>query len=201
MGDQFIEAINSAIDKVISGFQNNPSNYWNERDIHWNLFRYLKQQKVFQREHVTELIRAEFPTCRTYEGWRQARGHYDLVVLDPTSLANMSERVMSDWGPWREYLEQTQVLIAVEVKIWWYRWGDIGQRIEWDIKKLTDSRNKVRHPYYLNFIHIKSGQAEYYQKLRKHLEEQVKKYPKLKVLCVPSDPKINPQNGNWISAP
>ena len=205
MEGQFIEAINSAIKKVISDFQGNPSNYWNERDIHWNLFHYLKQQQVFQQGHafqqgrVTELIRAEFPTRGTYGEQRQARGHYDLVVLDPASLANMDERAMSDWGPWGEYLTQAQVLIAVEVKVWWYRWRDIGQRIGWDIEKLTDSRNKVRHPYYLNFIHLKFGQAEYYQRLCQHLEGQGKKFPQLKILCVPSDPKIQSRGGNWIS--
>ena len=107
----------------------------------------------------------------------------------------MDERAMSAWSPWGDYLKLVKVLIAVEVKVWWYRWGDIGQRIGWDIEKLTDSQNVVKHPYLLNFVHLKFGRPEmgkYYHKLRKYLEEQAKKYPKLKILCVPSDPKIQP---------
>ncbi len=62
MEEQFIEAVNKAIGQVVLDFQGDPTRYWNERDIHWSLFHYLKQQEIFQQNYITELIRAEFPT-------------------------------------------------------------------------------------------------------------------------------------------
>ena len=47
MEEQFIEAVDKAIEQVVLDFQGNPSRYWNERDIHWNLFHHLKQQGLF----------------------------------------------------------------------------------------------------------------------------------------------------------
>ena len=64
MDEQFIEATKEAINQVVSAFQSEPDRFWNERDIHWSLFYYLKQQAVFQRRYAAELIRAEFPTLR-----------------------------------------------------------------------------------------------------------------------------------------
>ena len=75
MDEQFVEATERAIDQLISDFQTEPNRVWNERDIHWSLFCYLKQQEVFQRHYVTELIRAEFPTLGKYgkEGKTRSR--------------------------------------------------------------------------------------------------------------------------------
>ncbi len=206
MEEQFIEAVDKAIGQVVLDFQDNPTRYWNERDIHWNLFRYLKQQEIFQQNYITELIRAEFPTRKKYreEGGKPARGHYDLVVLEPESLAAPAVCEMPPWAPWDEYLLQVKVMIAVEVKMWVDRWSNIQERIGWDIQKLTDQENAVEHPYFLNFVQLdfsRPQMKDYYHKLRNHLIEQANQWPQLKILCVPSDVKIQPQSNNWICAP
>ncbi len=206
MEEQFIKAVDKAIGQVVLDFQDDPTRYWNERDIHWNLFHYLKQQEIFQKNYITELIRAEFPTRVEYRevDGKPARGHYDLVILEPDSLAAPAVCEMSPWAPWDKYLELVKVVGAVEVKMWWYRWSDFQQRVGWDIQKLTDSQNAVKYPYLLNFVQLdfsRPQMKDYYHKLRKHLIEQAKRWPKLKILCVPSDVDIQPPSDNWISAP
>lgn len=203
MEGQFIEAVDKVIEQVINDFRGDEAGHWSEREIHWALFRYLKQQDVFQRSDKTELIRAEFPTRATYEDRKPARGHYDLVVLEPASLDNPALSEMSPLDSGDKYLELVKVVIAIEVRAWWYRWKDFKQRIDWDIEKLVDSRNAVKYPYSLNFVLLdfnRQGVADYYHELREYLAEQAKKYPKLKILCLPSDPKIQPESDNWISA-
>ena len=204
MEEQFIEAVDKAIGQVVLDFQDDPTRYWNERDIHWNLFHYLKQQGIFQKNYITELIRAEFPTRAKYGGRKPARGHYDLVVLAPASLAAPAVCEMSPWAPWGEYLELVKVVGAVEVKMWWYRWSDFQRRVGWDIEKLMDSQNAVKYPYHLNFVQLdfsRPQMKDYYHKLRKHLMEETKRWPKLKILCVPSNVDIQSPSDNWISAP
>ena len=41
-----ITTIEKAIAEVAKNFQNNPDRFWNERDMHWSLFYYLKQAQV-----------------------------------------------------------------------------------------------------------------------------------------------------------
>ena len=206
MEAQFIEAVDKAIGQVVLDFQGDPTRYWNERDIHWKLFHYLKQQGIFQKSYITELIRAEFPTCAEYRevDGKPARGHYDLVVLESDSLAAPAVREMAPWAPWGEYLSQVEVLVAVEVKMWVDRWSDTqrDERVGWDILKLTDTRNAVRRPYLLNFVQLdfrRPQMKEYYHKLRKHLIEQLEQWSQLKILCVPSNVDIQSPNDNWIS--
>lgn len=201
MDEQFLEATERAIDQVVSDFQNEPNKFWNERDIHWSLFYYLKQQEVFQRHYATELIRAEFPTLGKYgkEG-KEARGHFDLVILDPASVATDTVRKLPSWTPWDDYLPLVKVLVAVEVKTWVDRLR--FDRTKWDIQKLVDSENKVKYSYFLNFVQLNWEKIEmkaYYQKLQRYLSTKTK--PKLKVLCVPNDITIQAgQADNWISA-
>ncbi len=204
MEAQFIEAVDKAIGQVVFDFQGDPTRYWNERDIHWNLFHYLKQQGIFQKNYITELIRAEFPTRVEYRevDRKPARGHYDLVVLEPASLAAPAVCEMAPWAPWDEYLPLVKVLVAVEVKIWLDRWSDIQQRISWDVQKLTEPQNAVKYPYFLNFVQLdfrRKQMRDYYFELRNHLIEQAKQWPQLKILCVPSDVEIQPPSDNWIS--
>ncbi|MBA7698772.1 hypothetical protein ES703_107454 [subsurface metagenome] len=104
---------------------------------------------------------------------------------------------------WDEYLPLVKVVVAVEAKMWWYRRKDFQQIVGWDIQKLTDSQNTVEHPYLLNFVQLdfsRQQMKDYCHRLRKHLVEQVKQYPKLKILCVPIDADVQPQSDNWISA-
>ncbi len=209
MEEQFIEAVAKVIKQVVFDFQRDPSRHMNERDIHWNLFHCLKQQGVFQQNCVTELIHAEFPTRAKYKGGegRSARGHYDLVALDPVSLNAPAVREMSPWDPWDKYLPLVKVVVAVEAKMWWYRRKDFQKIVCWDIQKLTDSQNAVGCPYFLNFVHLnfrgrqKTKVKEYYHGLRKYLVEQAKQHPQLRILYVPSDADIQPQSDNWISTP
>ena len=199
MGKQFVEATESAINQVVSDFQNEPDRFWNERDVHWSLFYYLKQQHVFQRRYAAELIRAELPTLGKYgkEG-RLARGHFDLVILDPDSVAAEAVRNLKPWTDWDVYLPLVRVLIAVEVKTWVDRLR--FDRANWDIRKLMDPENKVGHPYFLNFVQLnweKTEMKAYYQKLRRYLSGKPKS--KLKILCVPNEIAIQPSHAdNWI---
>jgi len=85
MGDRFVEATETAIAKLVADFQGYPSRSWNERDLHWSLFYYLEQQGVIQEVYTTQLIRAEFPTLKKFGTKSPARGHYDLVILEPES--------------------------------------------------------------------------------------------------------------------
>ncbi len=206
MKEQFIEAVDKAIEHVVFDFQRDPSRHMNERDIHWNLFNCLKQQGVFQQNYVAELVHAEFPTRAEYkEGEsRSARGHYDLVVLEPGSLDAPAVREMSLWAPWRKYLPLVGVVVAVEAKLWWYRRKDFQQIVGWDIRKLTDLQNAVGCPYFLNFVHLNFSRPQmkkYFLELREYLMAQNKQWPDLKILCVPSDADIQPQSDNWISTP
>ena len=208
MEEQLIEAVNKAIGQLVLDFQGDPTRYWNERDIHWNLFHCLKQQGIFQQGYVTELIRAEFPTRKKYreEDGKPARGHYDLVVLAPEPFATKALQEMPSWAPWDKYLPLVQIMAAVEVKMWVDRWSDTqrDERVGWDILKLTDPGNAVEHAYLLNFVQLdfsRPQMKDYYHKLRKHLIEQAKHQLKLKILCVPSDCGIQLPSDNWISAP
>jgi hypothetical protein len=204
MEEQFIEAVDKVIEQVILDFRGDPAGHFSEREIHWALFRYLKQEEVFQRSNKSELIRAEFPTRATYGERKPARGHYDLVVLEPASLDNPALSEISPLDSSDRYLELVKIMIAIEVKAWWYRWKDFQQKIDWDIEKLVDSRNGAKYLYSLNFVLLdfsRQGVADYYRELREYLAEQAKKYPKLKILCLPSDPKIQPESDNWISVP
>ena len=107
----------------------------------------------------------------------------------------MSQR-QAHWG---EYLPQVKVVVAVEVEMWLVRWSDFQQRVGWDIRKRTDPQNVVAPSYFLNFVQLKNDYENYYRKLREYLVKQAKGYPQLKILCVPSEPKSQPQSKNWIS--
>ena len=110
MRKEFVEAIERAITHLVTDFQGQTTRFWNERDMHWYLFHHLKQDPVFMRDYGTELIRAEFPTRAVYiERKVGARGHYDLVILDPTSL---SSTPISKLPPARPQKESNPVVSA-----------------------------------------------------------------------------------------
>jgi len=199
MDEQFLEATERAIDQVVSDFQSEPNRFWNERDVHWSLFYYLKQQEIFQRHYATELIRAEFPTLGKYgkEG-KEARGHFDLVILDPALVAADAVHKLPPWAPWDDYLPLVKVLVALEVKTWVDRLR--FDRTKWDIQKLVDPVNQVEYRYFLNFVQLnweKTEMKAYYQKLRRHLSTNIR--PKLKILCISNDIAVQPRKAdNWI---
>jgi len=202
LDEQLLEATERAINQVITDFQNEPDRFWNERDIHWSLFYYLKQQDVFQRRYATELIRAEFPTLGKYgKESRKNRGNFDLVILDPASVATEAVRNLKPWADWDIYLPLVRVLVAIEIKSWVSRTR--FDRTNWDIQKLVDPVNKVEYRYFLNFVQLnwkKTEMKAYYQKLRRHLSTNIR--PKLKILCIPNDIAVQPsQADNWILPP
>jgi hypothetical protein len=199
---QFTEAIEKAIHQLVAEFQGNPRRFFNERDLHWSLYHYLRQQDIFQGQEATDLIRAEFPTRKVYEGRRPARGHFDLVVLEPNLLADPRVANMAPWDPWKPFLELVEVLIAVEVKMWVERSSDkqMNEKIDWDIKKLTDEENAVKHAYLLNFVQLDFSRPimkRFYLNLCEHLKLQAKQGPK--ILCVPSDITMQPASESWVS--
>jgi len=193
--------VERAISQVVADFQNNPKRFWNERDIHWSLFHYLKHQRVSEEAYPTELIRAEFPTRKVFPGEKPARGHYDLVILDAESYSKPEVKNMKAQASWKEYLELVQIAVATEVKLWLNRLSpeNMANRVDWDITKLTDKPNNVQNAYFLNFVQLnfKSDyMMQYYQELRDYLT--TKKQPGLSILCIPSDPEVQSASNNWL---
>lgn len=198
MEKEFVEAINRAISRLIADFQGQPGRFWNERDMHWYLFHHLKEDPVFMHDYEAELIRAEFPTRAKYP---DRRGLYDLVILDPTSLTSPPTSKLPPWAPWDEFLPLAEVVVAVEVKTWVDRTTDIAEKVDWDIEKLTDARNALRHAYFLNFVQLDFSwelMRDFYQNLREYLMGKAR-WPKLRILCVPHDKGIQPDpREDWI---
>ncbi len=194
MKERLAKAIEKAIDQLVSDFQNRPDRYWNERDLHWILYYRLREERVFKENDPFGLIRAEFPTLKKYNG----RGHYDLAILDPLSFYSEDVAKLTIDASWDEFLSKVRVLFALELKLWQDR--SMGDKVEWDIEKLTDAENKVVHPYFLNFVQLKFDKPEmrrFYEELRERLASLASK--SLRILCVPNDVKIqsNP-NQNWL---
>jgi hypothetical protein len=202
MKEIFVKAIEQAIEKVISDFQNNPNRYWNERDIHWNLFYYLKQEQVVQENYVTELIRAEFPTLKKFGKGDSDRGHYDLVILDSNSYHARSVQLMGAQSPWQPFLEHIELSVAIEIKLWLAKWSNLEERAKWDIQKLTEKPNNIVNAFFLNFAQLDFSRKDtqlYFEKLRNHLVRYKQRWPNLKILCVPSDKSIlHYSRQNWL---
>ncbi len=203
MEEQFVEAAERVIARLVVDFQLQSTRFWNERDIHWYLFHHLKQDPVFLYDYGTEAIRAEFPTRRVYtEEARLARGHYDLVVLDPISVTSPPVSQLPPWASWDEYLPHVIVLVAIEVKTWVDRTTNIPEKVDWDIDKLTDPSNGVSHGYFLNFVQLdfsRRQMLDFYRDLREYLTEKARKWPKLGILCIPHDKGIQPDSKqDWI---
>jgi hypothetical protein len=205
MQEEFVEAIDRAISQLITDFQGQSNRFWNERDIHWYLFHYLKQDRVFLHDYGIELIRAEFPTRAMYREEKQktpSRRQYDLVVLDPTSLTSSPINELPPWASWEECLPYMRLLVAVEVKTWVDRTTDIAGKVDRDIEKLTDPQNAVGHARFLNFVQLDfrlQQMRDFYQSLREYLMEKARSYTGLRILCVPYDKEIQPDPGqNWI---
>jgi len=75
----------------------------------------------------------------------------------------------------------------------------MADRVDWDITKLTDKPNNVQNAYFLNFVQLnfKSDyMMQYYQELRDYLT--TKKRAGLRILFIPSDPKIQSVSANWL---
>jgi len=196
-------AVNKAIDSVIYDFQSNSDRFWNERDMHWSFFHYIKQEKVVQEAYPTQLIRAEFPTLKVFLGNKPARGHYDLVILDTESYFNPDVQEMGAQAPWQGYLDSVQISVAMEIKLWLNRLQPeaMKERADWDIQKLTDTPNKIQTAYFLNFVQLdfqRDHNKTYYKQLREYLAKQKKNWSNLDILCVPSNPQMQNSKINWI---
>lgn len=192
--------VKKAISSVIKDFQNNPERFWNERDIHWSLFHYLKQQQIVNETYPTELIRAEFPTLNKFP---KDRGHYDLVILNAESYFKSEVQKMKAQTTWEEYLKLIQLDMAVEIKLWLNRRKpeNMKELVDWDIQKLTAKPNNVQSTYFLNFVQFNSQNKymmTYYQQLRDYLIVQKKSHKNLNILCVPSQSKLQNSKDNWL---
>ena len=193
-------AVKKAIAQVISVFQANRERFWNERDIHWSLFYYLKLGKVSEEAYPTELIRAEFPTLKVFDG---ARGHYDLVIINEESYHKTEVQNMKAQSPWKDNLPLIELDVAIEIKLWLSRLQPkaMMERADWDIQKLTDTPTNIQSAYFLNFVQLDFSRdiyRNYYQQLSDHLFDQKSKHPNLNILCVPSDLKIQSSIKNWL---
>ncbi len=195
--------IEEVIKKVISDFQTNPERFWNERDIHWSLFYYLKQAQISGEVYPTQLIRAEFPTLKVFSGNRPARGHYDLVIINEESYNKPEVQNMKAQASWEDYLPLIKIDVAIEIKLWLNRLqiNAMKERAGWDIQKLTDTPNNIQNAYFLNFVQLDFKRVQnrmYYQQLRNYLREQKRKHTELNILCVTSDPQFQSTSQNWL---
>ena len=207
MERDFLEALDRAIAHVVADFQSQPPKFWNERDIHWYLFHYLKQDPVFLKDYGAEPIRAEFPTRALYKEKDQkaaSRGQYDMVILDPASVMARAND-LHPWAEWSDCLPHMQVVVAVEVKTWTDRSTNIGSKVKWDVEKLTDSRNAIGNAFFLNFVQLDFGNQymrDFYRTLRQHLAREAGHHRDLRILCVPHDTNMEPDSSkNWVSPP
>lgn len=201
MEKQVIEATERVIARVVKDFQSNPARYWNERDLHWSLFYYLKKEGRIQEKYTTEIIRAEFPTLKTFGTENPARGHFDLAILDHQSYRSPAVQNMSLNAPWQDFLELIKITVAIEIKLWLAKLRrDIA---DWDIKKLTEKPNNILNAYFLNFVQLDFSRLhskKRYEELREYLRQKKRQHSRLKILCVPSDPKIQSDSSeNWIT--
>ena len=199
--NQVTSLVEKAVSQVVADFQNDPERFWNEREIHWSIFYYLKHQRVSEEAYPTELVRAEFPTRKVFPGKKPARGHYDLVILDAESYYKPEVQNMKAQAPWQEFLELVEIAVAIEVKLWLNRLRpeNMAERVDWDIRKLTEKPNNVQNAYFLNFVQLnfKSDyMMQYYRELRDYLT--TKKQPGLSILCTPSQPRVQSASDNWL---
>lgn len=195
-------AIENAVSKIVIDFQSDANRFWNERDIHWSLFHYLKQEPECNEKYPTQILRAELPTLKVFEGVKPARGHYDLVVLDSDSYLRRDVQEMKAQASWQEFLESIQIAAAIEIKLWLNRMKreNMEERINWDIRKLTDKPNNIENAYFLNFVQLdfKRPHVEtFYNELREYLA--ARKCLGLNILCAPSDNLFQPDHkDDWL---
>ena len=195
--------LENAISYLVDDFQKYPDRFWNERDIHWSLFHYLKQQQIVNEAYPTELIRAEFPTLKVFPGKKPARGHYDLVIINTESYNKPEVKNMKAQASWDDYLSLIELDVAIEIKLWLNRLQPqaMKERADWDIQKLTDEAKNVKNAYFLNFVQLdfkRNIYEEYYQQLRDYLLQQKKQFQNLNILCVPSDSQMHSNLANWL---
>lgn len=193
--------VKNAISHVVTDFQTYPERFWNERDIHWSLFYYIKREKAIKETYPTELIRAEFPTLKVFPGNKPARGHYDLVIINAESASKPEVQNMKAQASWDDYLSLIELDVAIEIKLWLNRLRSeaMKERVDWDIQKLTDEAKNMKNAYFLNFVQLdfqRDIYKTYYQQLREYLSKQKK--PGLNILCVPSDSRVQNNTANWL---
>ena len=199
MENQFVGVAERAIGELVATFQAKPGRYWNERDLHWIL--YSNMRKIITEHNALELIRAEFPTINKYP---TARGYYDLVILDPISYYSEDVQKISMDADWDEFLPKLSILISIEIKLWQAKlsWKKVDEYIDPDIQKLTDTENKVVHPYFLNFVQLdfekKDVMKKYYIEFRQHIANLRSQWSNVRTLCVPNKIEIQPASENWL---
>jgi hypothetical protein len=204
MSDAVQAALQNAISNVVDDFQTDGERFWEERDIHWSLFHYLKQEPTCGEDYPTQLIRAEFPTLKRFGSTKPTRGHYDLVILDANTYFSPEIQAMRAQDSWGEFLSKIEIAIAIEIKLWLTRSAaeNMANRVIWDIRKLTEKPNKVHNAYFLNFVQLDfefDRMKKFYEQLRDYLSAQKSKIPLLKILCVPSTNSVQPDpRRNWL---
>ena len=200
MNKEIVKAVEEAVNLIVADFQNNTTRFWNERDIHWGLFYYLKKENVVPEKYPGELIRAEFPTLNRFGNKETFRGHYDLVVLEEKSYRTPEVQAMKAQTEWADFLPMVNLTVVVEIKLWLARLQ--FQKIKWDVDKLTEKPHKVLNAFLLNFVQLdfdKHYNQDYYKRLRQHLMCFKKKFPDVKILCVPSEKWVQADSSdNWL---
>jgi hypothetical protein len=198
MEDSVTEAVETAINHLVADFQCHNNRFWNETDLHCSLFHYIRQEDIVQEDYPTQLIRAELPTVRRYDG---QRGHYDLALLDRELWRRETLQVVKGRDPWVRYLDLVRVSVAVELRLWLSRLRP--ERVDLDIEKLTLPENGVRSAYLVNLVQLDFAQPairDYYRVLRAYLVKKTQ--PGLKIVCVPSETAVQPDPcDNWLSSP
>lgn len=107
------EAVNNGVEKVIKDFIEHPRYYFTEEDVRWRLMKEIESALITQRaqhvrfsgNNITSAVHAEYPTpfrCSLGqspfelldEDSSGRRGHFDIVVLNASAVAQYDFEVL-----------------------------------------------------------------------------------------------------------
>ena len=169
MEDDLLLAIESHIRTLVNRFKGRACNFFTESDIHSYLYLVFYRDKRFSKEYPTAdpsvrtiLIHREYPTFFRFKKRLPVkpalqpakRGHHDLVVLNPSFLADhpLTTATNQDISAIPRRPRQKPLLAAVEFKMPRSRIGSgTLEEIEIDFQKLQLSLEWSQRLYMLIF--------------------------------------------------
>lgn len=200
MSDEKIKTVESCIEELVKEFKNNPYWFYTEQAIHCCLYHLLVKKEEFRKPYPTAdkkktiLLHKEYPTIKLYKrkpdkelrdkekGERGARGHFDIVILDPEDIKKIS--VKKSAANFRKEKSPVAPAVAIELAL------DEGVvHLRNDHKKLVDAAENRTRGYILHFIRdadVRKG--EKFSDLRGEVEK-IKKEGKVKIWYVDVYPR------------
>jgi len=169
MNDDLLLAIESHIKTLVNRFKGRARNFFTESDIHAYLYHVFYRDKRFSKQYPTAdpsvrtiLIHREYPTFFRFERKLRVkpaeahakRGHHDLVVLNPSFLADhpLTVATNQDNRTISRAPKEKPLLAAVEFKMPRSRIGSgTLEEIDIDFQKLQLSLEWSQRLYMLIF--------------------------------------------------